>query len=174
MLPRIGNVGSIDLFSFNDIKPTPKAQDRMFPEPEPPIHVLTLHFPRLRPSRQLRSIGSHSAPYLGNPSAQAVPFYTSQNHRIHLLQLHYGDMTPQFNLFVKNEYLLDLIDQVHCQTGVYAMTQIGFLFDSNPDLALITPMPREKPRPKRWLGWEQWGPANTRFLKQNINFQWLR
>ena len=147
MLPRIGNSGSIDLFSFEDCKPTSKTQSG---SPASPTHVLTLCFPNLQGNRHLRSIGSHSAPYLGKPSAQSLPFYTAQNHRIHLLQLHYGDLTPQFNVFVKNEYFLDIMDQMQHQTGIYEMTQVGITRGMSPNLAVLIDVDQE-PRSRRWL-----------------------
>ena len=158
MITCAGETGSLVLYAINDPSPTTG-------EIQPPTRVLRLRLPELRPHRHLRTINTHSAPHLARPEALDSPFVQHQHLRIHLVQLMYGDLMPNYTMYIKNEYLLDLMDQVREKRGVYQ--------DLQPDNAGTYYVDHFAP-PGNYLPWEDWGPTNTRFLQQDLRFQWLR
>lgn len=172
MITCIGHSGSLDLFSINGSLTPSEA-------PDSPSHLLTLRLPPLLGHRQLRSISTHSAPHLAQPQTLQTPFTQIQGRRIHLVQLHYGDLLPQYTLYVKNEYLMGLVEQMLSRTGVYDLTQeappktpplVHFPPGGSPPSVETVAIPSTA----RLLSWHQWGPLNTRFLQQSLHFQWLR
>ncbi|KAL6306507.1 hypothetical protein BKA93DRAFT_729237 [Sparassis latifolia] len=111
-----------------------------------PTHVAKLNLPRLKHGQEPHHFSSHSGPFVHGPIA-GKPFETAREARVHLLSLHYGQRGPQIHLFVQNKFFLSLIPE-----------NIG----SGENWACV-----ERP-------WESWGPANTRFMEHNVQFQWLR
>lgn len=168
MVACIGHSGTLELYTINE-----QAE-----APEPPEHVVALHLPPLLIHRQLRSISTHSAPYLANPDTVESPFIGSQDCRIHLIQLHYGDLLPQYTLYIKNEYFLEVIGQMNDGTGIYRLKR-HVPVDMFPTVHFAAPGAPESGNNSRtklaaYLAWEAWGPQNTRFMQQSLHFQWLR
>ncbi len=112
-----------------------------------PTHIVSLSFPEVLPGVTMRSFSTHSAPFLGGTSGQLKPFLTSQDDRIHLLSLNYGEVRRRFHLYLKNKFLLSLIP-----VGVGSSSQW----------------------PTKILSWEEWGPRHTRIHEHRNQFQWLR
>ncbi|KAI0084537.1 hypothetical protein BDY19DRAFT_970797, partial [Irpex rosettiformis] len=165
-----GEVGSLDLYAINETSLDGTVQ--------PPTQVLRLRLPELRPHRHLRTISTHSAPYLARPEALENPFVQHQDDRIHVVQLRYSDLMPGYTMYVKNEYLLSLMDQMGEKRGVYHELQVQ---DTTPYYSpelVHSDAPENRHLPLinnyQYLAWEDWGPSNTRFLQQDLRFQWLR
>ena len=129
--------GSIELFTF-------KSRESGAPDIISPKHVVSLRLPELVEGRDVRNFSTHSAPFLGGDITKDVPFASSQDDRIHVMTLTYGDRSPRFHLFIKNSFLLGLATA----EGASGLKQV--------------------------LPWEEWGPDNTRFFEHNVQFQWLR
>lgn len=166
MIVCTGQPGSLDLYTVNEVS----ASDGAI---QAPTHVIRLRLPELQAHRHLRTITTHSSPYLAHPEALHSPFVQPQDLRIHLVQLLYGDLLPGYALYIKNEYLLDLMDQVHEQRGVYLDLETPSLLahlstSGAPELSLMGRVAC------RYLPWKVWGPGSTRFLQQDLRFQWLR
>ncbi|KAH9943581.1 hypothetical protein B0H21DRAFT_779706 [Amylocystis lapponica] len=81
------------------------------------------------------------------PHRAGKPFASARDSRVHLMSLHYNDRGPRFHLFLHNRFLLSLVPPG---------------FGSGEAWTTLT-------RP-----WDSWGPAHTRFLEHNVQFQWLR
>ncbi|KAI0703399.1 hypothetical protein BC835DRAFT_1410680 [Cytidiella melzeri] len=170
MIACAGNTGSLDLYTINDQSISRYA-------PDPPTRVLSLRLPELRPHRQLRSVNTHSSPHLARAEGLRTPFAQSQHRRIHLFQLHYGDLLPAYTMYVKNEYLLGLIDEMSKRKGVYHQIRVSPSIPHSRHFA--TPGAPEAPPASEtkyveYLPWVHWGPRHTRFLQQELHFQWLR
>lgn len=91
--------GSIELFTF--------GPERF--EVAPPRHVVTLRLPEAKEGHAIGNFSTHSSPFLGGPITEDVPFTASQDDRIHVMTLTYGERQQRFHLFVKNSFLLSLI-----------------------------------------------------------------
>lgn len=129
--------GSIEVFSFDD---------RQGGEIVPPKHVASLSLPHLAVGRRVANFSTHSSPFLGGDLTENVPFAASQEDRVHVMTLTYGQRNPRFHMFLKNSFLLSLTQHEDASTKQL----------------------------KKTLSWEEWGPDNTRFFPHNVEFQWLR
>ncbi|EKM51060.1 uncharacterized protein PHACADRAFT_103833 [Phanerochaete carnosa HHB-10118-sp] len=91
--------GAIELFTFG-----PESV-----QASPPKHVATLRLPEVKEGRAIGNFSTHSSPFLGVEMTDDVPFTASQEDRVHVMTLTYGERQQRFHLFVKNSFLLSLI-----------------------------------------------------------------
>ncbi|CAL1702844.1 unnamed protein product [Somion occarium] len=115
------------------------------PEIPPTLHA-TLTMPALEPPNTVHHFATHSAPFLGGDSSMGKPFTTDESSRIYMMTITYGQRA-RFHLFVKSEFLMSF-------------------FPSKPSDA-------KKGRPPM-IDWKDWGPTKTRFIENDIHYQWLR
>ncbi|KZT66482.1 hypothetical protein DAEQUDRAFT_674869 [Daedalea quercina L-15889] len=109
------------------------------------VHAATLRLPPLRAGHEPHHFATHSGPFV-RYDAPGRPFSTARENRVHLMSLHYGERGPRFHMFVLNRFLT----------------------------SFLPPEGARGARPWSAHDWSEWGPANTRFLEHNVNFQWLR
>ncbi|KAJ8475000.1 hypothetical protein ONZ51_g6826 [Trametes cubensis] len=139
--------GHIEIYTFNaDEDVSPEAQSPSIKDPRLPVRVATLLLPPVKPGKNLQRFATHSGPFIGRPTP-GRPFETSPDCRLHVMELGYGDHLERFSLFVRNRYLLS-----------YIPPESGFRETYTP----VT------------MPWDEWGPANTRFVSVIARFQWLR
>lgn len=99
LVTSIGGNGSLELYTFGP---------DCFPVASP-RHAVTLRLPEIKQGRAVINISTHSAPFLGGDATENVPFTASQDDRIHVMTITYGERHQRFHLFVKNSFLLSLI-----------------------------------------------------------------
>ena len=108
--------------------------------------VAVLLLPPTHPGQDVRRALTHSGPFVAR-ATPGRPFETSEDVRVHMLTLHYGDRAGMFIMFVLNRFLLSLVPPGASSQGDY------------PHVV--------KP-------WEEWGPENTRVFEWMAHFPWLR
>ncbi|RPD53899.1 hypothetical protein L226DRAFT_469953 [Lentinus tigrinus ALCF2SS1-7] len=149
MLTVAAGAGSIELYTFTgdeDALITRDSRSPSFAARRLPTRVAVLLLPPTNIGRDLRKAFTHSGPFVAQPT-RGRPFETSEDVRIHMLTLHYGDLAGMFNMFLQNRFLLSLVPPGVGSRGNYAH--------------VVKP-------------WEEWGPENTRVFEWSVHFHWLR
>jgi hypothetical protein len=169
MITCAGESGALDLYAIHE----PSYPVR------PPKRVLRLRLPDVKAHRQLRTINTHSSPYIARPETLQSPFVQPQDNRIHIIQLQYDDLASSYTMYIKNDYLLDLMDQMHEGKGIYTHVKVSPSSAHPSQNHFATPGAPEQSGAYqlddiKYLPWSHWGPPNTRFLEQDLHFQWLR
>lgn len=115
----------------------------------------TLLLPELQPHNTYSEVGSHTAPFTAaRPAPPGTPFTTAEDARVHVMAIatvpannHPGGRhMGSFTVIVRNRALLAF-------AGTPAEDGEG------PDVE---------------VPWEEWGPANTRWLSERHRHAWLR
>lgn len=141
--------GSLALYTFNgdgdSSLMTDQSKSISALVPSPPMQIAVLNLPTIQPKEDLHRFTTHSPPFVAHQWGR--PFQTSRDSRLHVMTLHYGDRSGDFNMFVHNNYLLSFVSP-------------GVRFEET-----VTPIVKD---------WDDWGPDHTRFMPFTAPFQWLR
>ncbi|KIJ62437.1 hypothetical protein HYDPIDRAFT_30404 [Hydnomerulius pinastri MD-312] len=144
--------GSIEIFTFSCDTTSSGASE---PGQQPLVHIASLRLPAILPFVRVFNLGTHTGPFLAS-CPPGKPFTASNEDRIHVLTAQYINPRPtegprnrpKFCVFFHNRMLEGYIGR-HAEQ------------EDNGGIPVVIP-------------WEEWGPANTRFLPHNGTFQWLR
>lgn len=151
MVVSLATSSPIQLYTFrnNPLDPGQPPDGTLNPEDNGPDLVCTLDLPALNAGGTIRSISSHTSPFIGGP-ASGTPFDVSPDARVHVLSIEFR--TRQWHWT--------------CLTQLVVRTETLMSYVRNHK-------PLDDRQPPHYH-WDTWGPDNTRFLCPGVRFRWLR
>lgn len=155
------NNGSIEIFTFDNPRVDPEAQENLTVLSK---HMVSLRLPEINIDSRVAHILIHTGPF-ETLCPSDKPFTTSPDNRIFVISVLYGCIEGEHVIFPARSAIF-----LHSRTILrYTSMRQQFTQPSLPGLPL-----NETSHTPLVVNWKDWGPMDTRFIQHGAQFSWLR